>query len=502
MLLGATKDICNATIKDAVKEAVLENQNIRDIPVAVDGTWQRRGYSSMNGVVTVTSVDTGKKNFDGYSERMEVDGALSIFQWSVQRYDVRYTKYIGDGDSKAFDNIIKNKGYGDNCTITKLECMDYVMKWRGSRLQRFITKMRCQKLSDGKALCGKNRLTEATIDQLQTYGLAIQRNLSSVKDVRQVIWAIFVHKISTDKNPQHGFCPSGPDTWCHYKKAQLENKVYHHKHKLLVAVVEAMRPIFRDLSDPELMKKCLHGSTQNPNESINNVILSCVPKKTLVHIKTLSFGTYDAIASFNKGNATKLDILKKLNIEPGYYATCCMERLNKERITRARYANLQKAKEIRKCTLTDCCYGPICDVLRNFSGLETENKLKNDLTELGISFIDEKQLREKGYDKTPDVKLNVPIVFDGHIINWIESKASFGDVERHREYLRDQYWSYCNRFGPGLVIYWNGYIDELNNYKEQGIVISDSVPTEASFMDPSVLMKKTYINKSIDFNNF
>ncbi|GFW08866.1 uncharacterized protein TNCV_993831 [Trichonephila clavipes] len=165
--------------------------------------------------------------------------------------------------------------------------------------------------------------------------------------MRQGIWAIFLHKISTDENPQHGFCPSGPDTWCRYKKAQLENKVYHHKHKLPVAVVEAIRPIFRDLSDPELLKKCLHGNTQNPNESINNVIWSRVPKKTFVHLETLSFGTYDAIASFNKGNATKLDILKKLNIEPGYYATCCMERLDKERITRARYANLQKTKEYR-----------------------------------------------------------------------------------------------------------------------------------------------------------
>ncbi|GFW80396.1 uncharacterized protein TNCV_2945281 [Trichonephila clavipes] len=72
--------------------------------------------------------------------------------------------------------------------------------------------------------------------------------------MRQGIWAIFLHKISTDENPQHGFCPSGPDTWCRYKKAQLENKVYHHKHKLPVAVVEAIRPIFRDLSDPELLK--------------------------------------------------------------------------------------------------------------------------------------------------------------------------------------------------------------------------------------------------------
>ncbi|GFV50450.1 uncharacterized protein TNCV_2082011 [Trichonephila clavipes] len=302
----------------------------------------------MNGVVTVTSVDTGKvidteilpkhcvckdkkkhgpvckKNFNGYSGRMEVDGALSIFQRSVQRYDVRYTKYLVDGDSKAFDNIVKNEVYGNNCTITKLECIGHVMKRMGSRLRRFKAKMRGQKLSDGKVLCGKNRLTEASIDQLQTYyGLAIRRNLSSVKDMRQGIWAIFLHKISTDENPQHGFCPSGPDTWCRYKKAQLENKVYHHKHKLPVAVVEAIRPIFRDLSDPELLKKCLHGNTQNPNESINNVIWSRVPKKTFVHLETLSF-------------------------EPGYYATCCMECLDKERITRARYANLQKTKEVRK----------------------------------------------------------------------------------------------------------------------------------------------------------
>ncbi|GFX45160.1 uncharacterized protein TNCV_3432081 [Trichonephila clavipes] len=81
--------------------------------------------------------------------------------------------------------------------------------------------------------------------------------------------------------------------------------------KLPAAVVEAISPIFRNLSDPELLKKCLHGNTQNPNESINNVIWSPVPKKTFVHLEKLSFGTYDAIASFNKGNTTELDILKK-----------------------------------------------------------------------------------------------------------------------------------------------------------------------------------------------
>ncbi|GFT54192.1 uncharacterized protein TNCV_4067101 [Trichonephila clavipes] len=78
----------------------------------------------------------------------------------------------------------------------------------GTRLRRLKTKMRGQKLSDGKPLCGRNRLTEAEIDRLQAYyGLAIRRNLSSVKDMQQAIWAIFLHKLSTDENLSMDFVP-------------------------------------------------------------------------------------------------------------------------------------------------------------------------------------------------------------------------------------------------------------------------------------------------------
>ncbi|GFT77744.1 uncharacterized protein NPIL_376761 [Nephila pilipes] len=96
ILLQAARETCEESMAEAVHEAVEENEGGRDIAVAVDGSWQKRGFSSKNGVVTVTSVDTGKvidveilskhcicpnktkhlqnckRNFVGYSGKMEV----------------------------------------------------------------------------------------------------------------------------------------------------------------------------------------------------------------------------------------------------------------------------------------------------------------------------------------------------------------------------------------------------------------------------------------------
>ncbi|GFU41819.1 uncharacterized protein TNCV_3872921 [Trichonephila clavipes] len=153
ILLQATRETCEHSMAEAVREAVDENDGKRDLAVA--GSWQKRGFSSKNGLVTVTSVDTGKvidvevfskhcicpnktkhlqnckRNFEGYSGKMEVAGALSIFQRSQSLYNVRYTKYLGDGDSKAFTSIVENKVYGNHCSVEKLECIGHVMKKNG-----------------------------------------------------------------------------------------------------------------------------------------------------------------------------------------------------------------------------------------------------------------------------------------------------------------------------------------------------------------------------------
>jgi len=142
------------------------------------------------------------------------------------------------------------------------------------------------------------------------------------------------------------------------------------------------------------------------------------------------------------------------------------------------------AHEIFLAKIKDNGYGPVAEAIKQSIGEEHEQKIKDELTALKIPFSDEHILRRGGYDKTPDVKLEVPVAVNGRVINWIESKALFGDRESHEGYLKDQFWSYWNRFGPGLVIYWFGYIKQLDNNTEAGIVLADTFPQDITFYQP------------------
>ncbi|GFW19252.1 uncharacterized protein TNCV_255791 [Trichonephila clavipes] len=134
LFLNVLKTISEDSMNAAVHEAVIANDNNSNIAVAVDGTWHKRGYSSLNGVVCATSVENGKvidfealtkycssckgkkkpcencaKNYEGFSGGMECRGVLSIFQRSETSRKACYTQYLGDGDSKGFLTIKEAK---------------------------------------------------------------------------------------------------------------------------------------------------------------------------------------------------------------------------------------------------------------------------------------------------------------------------------------------------------------------------------------------------------
>lgn len=140
------------------------------------------------------------------------------------------------------------------------------------------------------------------------------------------------------------------------------------------------------------------------------------------------------------------------------------------------------ATEVFMCVTSDDSYGPLADAKKCSVGLEYEVHLKAQLAAMGLTFVDETVLRECGYDKTPDVKLELPIVVDGSVVTWVESKAQFGDPESHQIYARDQYQSYWNRFGCGLVIYWFGFVDEISSSGDEGFIIRDHMPRNIAHM--------------------
>ncbi|KAJ4451623.1 hypothetical protein ANN_03092 [Periplaneta americana] len=140
---------------------------------------------------------------------------------------------------------------------------------------------------------------------------------------------------SIDESPNHGLFPKGGDSWCKYQKAKESGQPFSHKNSLPYTIVEEIKPIFRDLTNIELLKKCLHGRTQNPNECINSIIWARLPKTVFVSISTLHFGVYDAVITFNYGNMSRCKVLQRLLKTVGLSTVKAMYKMDKERLRAA-----------------------------------------------------------------------------------------------------------------------------------------------------------------------
>jgi len=221
--------------------------DIADCDVSVDGTWQRRGYSSLNGVVTVLSSNTGKcidayvlskkckgceiwskredhpryldwktthkcqANHEKSSGAMESVGALALFQRSIEKHNLRYVGYIGDGDSSSFTEVKNAEPYGPSILIEKKECIGHVQKRLGTRCRELCRKLRGKKLSDGKVIVGKGRLSNRAINTMQNYyGMAIRQNTDNLYAMRKAVGAVLYHCSDIKKESiHHHFCPHG-----------------------------------------------------------------------------------------------------------------------------------------------------------------------------------------------------------------------------------------------------------------------------------------------------
>ncbi|GFS93029.1 uncharacterized protein TNCV_532341 [Trichonephila clavipes] len=92
--MSVISEVSELSMQNAASELLVlhpTKNKIVECGISVDGTWQRRGYSSMNGCVAALSVDTGKltdsfidrlQNYYGIAVRSNV-GNLSGLQQNV-----------------------------------------------------------------------------------------------------------------------------------------------------------------------------------------------------------------------------------------------------------------------------------------------------------------------------------------------------------------------------------------------------------------------------------
>ena len=189
LLRDAVKSVTETGMKNAA-QTIRENINVNDddvqvdIGVSVGGSWQRRGFSSLNGVVTVITIGNGKildteaicklckacnakeklkeddiaaynlwrsnhecsLNYTGSATNMEPVAAKRIFERSVQKYGLRYTDCYVDGDNKSYISL-------------KM----YILVWRSQRMSALVM---CKKGLDAdyEMLCDEIKVSVVKVN--------------------------------------------------------------------------------------------------------------------------------------------------------------------------------------------------------------------------------------------------------------------------------------------------------------------------------------------------
>lgn len=134
----------------------------------------------------------------------------------------------------------------------------------------------------------------------------------------------------------------------------------------------------------------------------------------------------------------------------------------------------EAADELREASKKDIVYSLEGNEKGRERGEWGEGLLWKWLDDQNIEYKTESEERsEDAYPgtKTPDCLLAEPMDYCGTKICWIESKASFGDVQEFRYNCKKQLVPYTGIFGPGLVVYWTGYLDGLEC--PEGIRVED-----------------------------
>ncbi|XP_055346445.1 uncharacterized protein LOC129593946 [Paramacrobiotus metropolitanus] len=220
----------------------------------------------------------------------------------------RIVRILADGDSKGFNEV--KKIY----RCRKLNDHSHFGKRFAPRIETI--KKNCKGvLSDGKKISGPGRLTAdigKEIGKLVASNLV--RNVTSttpLEEIEKWVKAPYFHKISSDENPQH---ESGCDPkYCRYLQAKSAGQEYFHDPKKVIpeACMEAIWPVFEELTTEELLTSLQHNGNTDQCEAFNSILWSIDGKNRLSSKGNVTFAVNLATCYYNEGREWTLKIFEK-----------------------------------------------------------------------------------------------------------------------------------------------------------------------------------------------
>ena len=137
--------------------------------------------------------------------------------------------------------------------------------------------------------------------------------------MKKSIFAVLFHRSENkDTEDRHKFCPRSADNWCKYQSNKvIGESTYKEKVSLPLVVKDALKPIFINLSNDNLFAKCVHGLTQNVNETLHVVLWSKCPKELYNARPIVEIAASSAMINFNEGARGIEQVMKRLGIAPG-----------------------------------------------------------------------------------------------------------------------------------------------------------------------------------------
>ncbi|GFO27487.1 hypothetical protein PoB_005399200 [Plakobranchus ocellatus] len=392
-------DSVSTTALEIINEAYKNNERDEDgcmqIAVSFDGSWLTRGHKSMIGIGCVVEVLTGlvldshvmsqhcqicattgenkrkespeayalwleshnksgkcSKNFTGTSGMMEVEAAVVLWSRSVEKFHLKYTTFVGDGDSKAYNKVCEVQPYGPDTQIVKEECVNHVSKRMSTALRNLVSDSSKKGITLGGR--GQGRLTGNAIGKLTKYFDRAIRGNPTATEMKRAIMASLYHCYSTDENPQHQYCPPGPDSWCFYKRA-LANHTYpfaHHDRIHTPLDMDLLHPhlspIYERLTSDNLLSRCERKATQNANESFHSSVWAKCSKSQFHSRQRMEVAVTSAAAEYNFGPSSVNELRGLLQNQAGEHSARLAEVRAKKRLDKSLEKNQQPEKRRRK----------------------------------------------------------------------------------------------------------------------------------------------------------